>query len=377
MAFLPNVPPEMRGSAAGAVQRMENLLAEIETADRVGLDSFGVGEHHRAEFLDASPAIILAAAAARTKTIRLNSAVTVLSAADPVRVFQDFATIDLISNGRAEIVAERGSFAEAYPLFGFAREDYDALFAEKLGLLMQLNEHTHVPCRANFGINNAGADRSDIHRRRTKNELGHIKIVDHHVAKQPARHFDIGHRRRGWIKGCDAQQFRPADLARIQRVFQRVKAGIKAAVEPDHHGLTCFSDNLLARARTLKAEINRLFTQHSFASLCGLFHEVGMGVCRRCNQHCFNRGIRDDVISCARRTLEFSSQLFCIFRDVIRNSNQRATCMGRDCFGVNPANTACAEKTNFQHLVCFLRCPVAFGQMSVTMENSRDLVRLL
>lgn len=146
-AFLPEMDNR---SAAGAVQRMENLLAEIETADRVGLDSFGVGEHHRAEFLDASPAIILAAAAARTKTIRLNSAVTVLSAADPVRVFQDFATIDLISNGRAEIVAGRGSFAEAYPLFGFAREDYDALFAEKLGLLMQLNEDTHVIWQGRF-----------------------------------------------------------------------------------------------------------------------------------------------------------------------------------------------------------------------------------
>lgn len=143
--------PEMRAqTSAGAAQRMADLLAEIETADRVGLDSFGVGEHHRAEFLDASPAIILSAAAARTKNIRLNSAVTVLSAADPVRVFQDFATIDLISNGRAEIVAGRGSFAEAYPLFGFARDDYDALFAEKLGLLMQLREETHVTWKGRF-----------------------------------------------------------------------------------------------------------------------------------------------------------------------------------------------------------------------------------
>lgn len=146
-AFLPEMDNR---SPAGAVQRMDNLLAEIETADRVGLDSFGIGEHHRAEFLDASPAIILAAAAARTKTIRLNSAVTVLSAADPVRVFQDFAMSNLISNGRAEIVAGRGSFAEAYPLFGFAREDYDAFFAEKLGLLMQLNEEIHVTWQGRF-----------------------------------------------------------------------------------------------------------------------------------------------------------------------------------------------------------------------------------
>lgn len=146
-AFLPETED---GTPVPASERMEALLAEVETADRVGLDAFGIGEHHRAEFLDSAPAVILAAAAARTKTIRLNSAVTVLSAADPVRVFQDFATIDLISNGRAEIVAGRGSFVEAYPLFGFAREDYDALFAEKLGLLMQLRDETHVTWSGRF-----------------------------------------------------------------------------------------------------------------------------------------------------------------------------------------------------------------------------------
>ncbi|MEJ8472578.1 Atu2307/SP_0267 family LLM class monooxygenase [Roseibium algae] len=146
-AFLPET--ENRAFVP-ASERMEALLSEVETADRVGLDAFGVGEHHRAEFLDAAPAVILAAAAARTKTIRLNSAVTVLSAADPVRVFQDFATIDLISKGRVEIVAGRGSFGEAYPLFGFAREDYDALFAEKLGLLMKLREETHVTWSGKF-----------------------------------------------------------------------------------------------------------------------------------------------------------------------------------------------------------------------------------
>ena len=125
-------------------QRLGNLLAEITLADEVGLDVFGVGEHHRPEFLDSTPTIILAAAAARTKRIRLSSAVTVLSAADPVRVFQEFATLDLISNGRAEIVAGRGSFTEAYPLFGLALQDYDALFTEKLDLLLKLREGTHV-----------------------------------------------------------------------------------------------------------------------------------------------------------------------------------------------------------------------------------------
>jgi probable LLM family oxidoreductase len=126
------------------VQRMQNLLEEIELADQVGLDVFGIGEHHRAEFLDSAPAVILSAAASRTKNIRLSSAVTVLSAADPVRVFQEFATLDLISHGRAEIVAGRGSFVDSFPLFGFRLEDYDELFAEKLDLLLKIREDTHV-----------------------------------------------------------------------------------------------------------------------------------------------------------------------------------------------------------------------------------------
>ena len=125
-------------------ERLRNLLAEIELADQVGLDVFGIGEHHRPEFLDSAPPVILAAAASRTKTIRLTSAVTVLSAADPVRVFQEFATLDLISNGRAEIVAGRGSFVESYPLFGLKLEDYDSLFAEKLELLLAIRDNTHV-----------------------------------------------------------------------------------------------------------------------------------------------------------------------------------------------------------------------------------------
>lgn len=120
------------------VKTIAELLERIEYADRVGLDVYGVGEHHRKEFLDSSPAVILSAAAARTKQIRLTSAVTVLSAADPVRVFQDFSTLDLISKGRAEIVVGRGSFSESFPLFGFNFEDYDDLFAEKLDLLLKI-----------------------------------------------------------------------------------------------------------------------------------------------------------------------------------------------------------------------------------------------
>jgi probable LLM family oxidoreductase len=132
------------GAETTAVERIANLLEEIEVADQVGLDAFGLGEHHRAEFLDSAPAVILAAAAARTTQIRLASAVTVLSAADPVRVFQEFATLDLLSKGRAEIVAGRGSFIESFPLFGLKLEDYDSLFAEKLDLLLKLREETHV-----------------------------------------------------------------------------------------------------------------------------------------------------------------------------------------------------------------------------------------
>jgi probable LLM family oxidoreductase len=132
------------GVAVSASDRLRNLVEEIELADQVGLDAFGVGEHHRREFLDSAPAVILGAAAARTKQIRLTSAVTVLSSADPVRVFQEFATIDLLSQGRAEMVVGRGSFIESFPLFGLKLEDYDSLFEEKLDLLLNIRENEHV-----------------------------------------------------------------------------------------------------------------------------------------------------------------------------------------------------------------------------------------
>jgi len=127
-----------------ASDRLQNLIEEIALADKAGLDSFGIGEHHRREFLDSAPSVILAAAAARTRKIRLTSAVTVLSATDPVRIFQEFATLDLLSKGRAEMVVGRGSSIEAFPLFGFRLEDYDSLFAEKLDLLLKIRENEHV-----------------------------------------------------------------------------------------------------------------------------------------------------------------------------------------------------------------------------------------
>jgi len=149
-SFAAILPDSATGRLPSATERMAELIEEVVTADRVGLDVFGIGEHHRGEFLDSAPAIILAAAAARTERIRLTSAVTVLSAADPVRVFQEFATLDLISKGRADIVVGRGSFVEAYPLFGLDTRDYDDLFAEKLDLLLALGETTNVPGGGRF-----------------------------------------------------------------------------------------------------------------------------------------------------------------------------------------------------------------------------------
>lgn len=143
-SFVINQTATSTGEVISTARRMENLLEEIVCADRAGLDVFGIGEHHRADFADSAPAVILAAAAARTERIRLTSAVTVLSADDPVRVFQKFATLDLISKGRAEMIVGRGSFTDAYPLFGLSLEDYDSLFTEKLELLLKIREQPIV-----------------------------------------------------------------------------------------------------------------------------------------------------------------------------------------------------------------------------------------
>ena len=137
-------------AAMSSHHALAELIERMVHADEVGLDSFGIGEHHREEFLDSAPVVILAAAAARTKRIRLSSAVTVLSAADPVRVFQNFATLDLVSQGRAEMVVGRGSFTEAFPLFGLNLRDYDALFSEKLDLLLTIREHEVVNWSGQF-----------------------------------------------------------------------------------------------------------------------------------------------------------------------------------------------------------------------------------
>ncbi|MGY1712011.1 LLM class flavin-dependent oxidoreductase [Geodermatophilus sp. SYSU D00758] len=143
-SFVSAVTDPRTGHVVGPQERMAHLLEEIELADRVGLHSFGIGEHHRPEYYDSAPPVILAAAAARTSRIRLGSAVAVLSAADPVRVFQQFATLDLISGGRIDLVVGRGSFVEAFPLFGLSLADYDELFEEKLDLLLRIRAGEQV-----------------------------------------------------------------------------------------------------------------------------------------------------------------------------------------------------------------------------------------
>ena len=138
------ISPDENGNWSDPGQSIHDLLARIEGADAAGLDIFGIGEHHRREYLDSAPPVILAAGAARTRQIRLTSAVTVLSAADPVRVFQSYATLDLISGGRAEMVVGRGSFSESFPLFGLDFRDYDSLFDEKLDLLLKIRDNEKI-----------------------------------------------------------------------------------------------------------------------------------------------------------------------------------------------------------------------------------------
>ena len=156
------------GEMIDPAQRLRNVIEEIELADQVGLDVFGVGEHHRPEFAVSAPAIVLAAAAERTKKIRLTSSVTVLSSDDPVRVFQNFATLDLLSGGRAEIMAGRGSFIESFPLFGYDLNDYDELFEEKLDLLLRLRESEHVTWS---GKHRAAIDNLGVYPRPMQNPL--------------------------------------------------------------------------------------------------------------------------------------------------------------------------------------------------------------
>ncbi len=167
-SFADLTPDPRTGEKLSPQQRIQNLLEEIELADQVGLNVYGLGEHHREEYVSSAPEVILAAAATRTKNIRLSSAVTVLSSDDPVRVFQRFASLDLVSNGRAEIIAGRGSFIESFPLFGYDLNDYNELFTEKLDLLVALRENEHITWQ---GQHRAPLDNLGVYPRPVQNPL--------------------------------------------------------------------------------------------------------------------------------------------------------------------------------------------------------------
>jgi probable LLM family oxidoreductase len=216
--------------AENTSERIRNLVEQIERADQVGLDSFGIGEHHRRDFLDSAPAVILAAASTRTNRIRLSSAVTVLSAADPVRVFQEFATLDLLSQGRAEMVVGRGSSIEAFPLFGFSLDDYDSLFAEKLDLLLKIRESEHITWSGKYRPALTG---QGVYPRPVQNPLP-IWLGVGGTPQSFARAGALGLPLMVAIIGGEPRRFRPlVDLyretgARFKHPPERLKVGVHA-----------------------------------------------------------------------------------------------------------------------------------------------------
>lgn len=244
------------GDVISPAERVRDLLEEIELADQVGLDVFGIGEHHRKEFLASSPAVLLAAAAARTKRIRLISAVTVLSSDDPVRVFQDFATLDLISEGRAEITLGRGSFIESYPLFGFDLKDYDELFAEKLDLLLKIRESTHVHWSGKHRAPLAG---QGVYPRPVQQELP-IRIGVGGTPASFARAGALGLPLTVAIIGGEPRRFRPlVDLYR--------EAGRRAGYRPEQLSVGIHSIGFLADSTTQAA--NEIYPSyaHTFTTI--------------------------------------------------------------------------------------------------------------
>ncbi len=223
------------GRQLGVEERLRQLLEEIELADRVGLDVYGVGEHHRPDYASSTPAVILAAAAARTERIRLTSAVTVLSSDDPVRVFQDFATLDQLSGGRAEVMAGRGSFIESFPLFGQDLDDYDELFQEKLELLLQLREREVVSWR---GKHRPAIDSRPVYPRPLQNPLP-VWVAVGGTPPSVVRAANLGLPMALAIIGGAPERFRPAaDLYR--------DAAARAGYDPDALPLSINSHGFIA-----------------------------------------------------------------------------------------------------------------------------------
>ncbi|QEM11720.1 LLM class flavin-dependent oxidoreductase [Mucilaginibacter rubeus] len=225
-------------NADGNIQAMSQLLERIALADKAGLNFFGIGEHHRKEFLDAATPVILAAAAARTTQIKLGSAVTVLSAADPVRVFQSYATLDIISKGRAELVVGRGSFIEAFPLFGFNIQDYDALFAEKLDLLLKIIQEEKVTWQGKF---REPLDRQTIYPRPVQSKLP-VWVGVGGTPQSFARAGRLGLPLMVAVIGGETHRFRPLiDLYR--------ESGLKAGHPPEQLKVGLHSLGYLAQTR--------------------------------------------------------------------------------------------------------------------------------
>jgi probable LLM family oxidoreductase len=256
-SFVETTPDPTTGITISPVDRLRDLLEEIELADRVGLDVFGIGEHHRKEFVSSAPAVILAAAAARTKRIRLASAVTVLSSDDPVRVFQDFATVDLISQGRAEIVVGRGSFIESYPLFGFDLNDYDELFSEKLDLLLKLRENTNVHW---FGRHRAPLSGQGVYPRPLQNPLP-IRLGVGGTPKSFARAGTLGLPLAVAIIGGEPHRFRP--LIEMYR-----EAGRRAGHSPERLSVSVHSPGFVADTTAQAAD--QLFPAYAYT-----FSQIG------------------------------------------------------------------------------------------------------
>jgi probable LLM family oxidoreductase len=244
------------GRTVDPARRLRDLVEEIELADQLGLDVFGVGEHHRPDFAVSSPAVVLAAAAERTRTIRLTSAVNVLSSDDPVRVFQDFATLDLLSGGRAEIMVGRGSFIESFPLFGYDLRDYDELFAERLGLLLELREAEEVTWA---GKHRAAIDGRGVYPRPLQDPLP-IWVAVGGTPESAARAGLLGLPLALGIIGGEPARFAP--FAEIHR---------RAAVHAGHELVPALSIN----SHGYVAETSQQAADESYAPFAAMMDKIG------------------------------------------------------------------------------------------------------
>ncbi|HEY5049586.1 MAG TPA: LLM class flavin-dependent oxidoreductase [Acidothermaceae bacterium] len=256
-SFVSAVTDPVTGREVGPEERIEHLLEEIALADAAGVYSFGIGEHHRVEFYDSAPPVILGAAAARTSRIRLGSAVTVLSAADPVRVFQQFATLDLISKGRIDLIVGRGSFIEAFPLFGLDLDDYDTLFAEKLDLLLKIRDDVHVTWS---GRHRAALTGQGVYPRPVQNPLP-IWVGVGGTPESFVRAGLLGLPLMVAIIGGEPRRFAPlVDLYR--------RAGAEAGHDPEHlqvglHVFGFVADSVRSASDTIYPGWHQMFTRAS------------------------------------------------------------------------------------------------------------------